>query len=197
MFDLKSNMLLTLYVFYSVSSNWWQVPYLQTVYFSFSTKRAPKSVHWMMTRDHSVPTPCRTTWGSTWVSVVLLCPTKNPFIAPQSSRPLSSEQVVDRCSRRGEFDDPSSVAKFELSDEQYAQRGESLRAFKKAHKLGQFSEDAIASQTSLEKARIARDQQWNVLAKAIHVGSRHCLAFDSSALVTSLLLDSMCLLQYV
>ena len=83
--------------------------------------------------------------------------------------------MVDRSTRRGEFDDPSSVAKFELSDEQYAQRGESLRAFKKAHKLGQFSEDAIVTQTSLEQARITREQQWNDLAKNIHIGSRHSL----------------------
>lgn len=106
-----------------------------------------------------------------YTSTVLVRTTRSLHHSP----PPSADQVIDRSTRRGEFDDPSSVAKFELSDEQYAQRYESLRAFKKTHKLGQFSEDAIAAQTSLEEARAAREQQWRELAEKIHIGSRHIL----------------------
>ena len=114
-------------------------------------------------------------------------------MTPRTFRLLSSHQVVDRCARCGELDDLSSVAKFELSDEQYAQRGESLHVFKKAHKLGQFSEDAIEAQTSLEQARITRDQH-GMISRRPFTSAQGTALFPILLLVTNLLLDSMCLL---
>ncbi|GIX67327.1 tubulin-folding cofactor B [Caerostris darwini] len=55
-----------------------------------------------------------------------------------SSFPLDNAKVlhvIDSFHQAGEFEDLSKVKKFELSDEEYSKRGETLRAFKEKMKL--------------------------------------------------------------
>lgn len=42
----------------------------------------------------------------------------------------------------GQFTDVSQVEKFELSDQDYAARRDTVRAYKQAHKLGRFANEA-------------------------------------------------------
>ena len=41
----------------------------------------------------------------------------------------------------GEFEDTSKVEKYEMSEEAYATREDSVRAFKEKHKMGRFADD--------------------------------------------------------
>ncbi|KAF8786798.1 tubulin-folding cofactor B-like [Argiope bruennichi] len=62
----------------------------------------------------------------------------NDNSAVLSSYPLDNAKVlhvIDSSIQAGEFEDLSKVKKFELSEEEYAKRGETLRAFKEKLKL--------------------------------------------------------------
>ncbi|XP_055331805.1 tubulin-folding cofactor B-like [Paramacrobiotus metropolitanus] len=80
-------------------------------------------------------------------------------------------QVSDPTVRVGEFEDVSKVKKFELSEEEYANRAESLRAFKQRHKMGQFDEKEKELKSESVQKKTSEQQ---ALADAITVGSR-CL----------------------
>ncbi|KJE98454.1 tubulin folding cofactor B [Capsaspora owczarzaki ATCC 30864] len=49
---------------------------------------------------------------------------------------------LDPSKRVGEFEDLSQVEKFELNEEQYDQRADTVRSFKRNNKLGRFADDA-------------------------------------------------------
>jgi tubulin-folding cofactor B len=46
--------------------------------------------------------------------------------------------------RAGEFSDVSRVPKYEMPDDEYARRPDSVRAFKERHKLGRFADQPVA-----------------------------------------------------
>lgn len=81
-----------------------------------------------------------------------------------------SLQVTDPNLSKQTFDDLSGVEKFELSDEKYEERQDTVRAFKMQNKLGRFAEDAAKREE--ETAR--REQLESEKAASIGVDSR-CL----------------------
>ncbi|XP_022087652.1 tubulin-folding cofactor B-like [Acanthaster planci] len=73
---------------------------------------------------------------------------------------------------RGEFEDLSKVEKYEITDEDYAKRTDSVLAFKKKHKIGQFKEvdpEEASKQAALKEAKEAEEER---IAGAIEVGAR-------------------------
>ncbi|XP_013776286.1 tubulin-folding cofactor B-like [Limulus polyphemus] len=77
--------------------------------------------------------------------------------------------VIDSSSTAGEFEDTSKVEKFELSNEEYAQRAESLRAFKMQNKLGQFDEE---KNSQLQKIKAEKEKKIKEMVEKISVGNR-------------------------
>ncbi|XP_065839653.1 tubulin-folding cofactor B-like [Oscarella lobularis] len=73
--------------------------------------------------------------------------------------------VTDREKRAGEFDDLSAVPKYEMKDDEYAKRSDSVRAFKERMKLGRFNPEAQAQKD--EEMKKEKDA-----AELISVGSR-------------------------
>eukprot|EP00160_Parvularia_atlantis_P006170 Unigene15365_Nuclearia_a/m.45940 Unigene15365_Nuclearia_a/g.45940 ORF Unigene15365_Nuclearia_a/g.45940 Unigene15365_Nuclearia_a/m.45940 type:complete len:228 (+) Unigene15365_Nuclearia_a:86-769(+) len=63
--------------------------------------------------------------------------------------------------RVGEFSDVSAVPKYEMPEDEYAKRSDSVRAFKERNKLGRFAD--VAPDTADEYAEEAQ---------AVHVGDR-------------------------
>lgn len=74
--------------------------------------------------------------------------------------------VTDSSHQTGEFEDLSKVKKFELSDDQYSQRGETFRAFKEKFKL------ESGDQKDIEEAKLKKIKEEEELIKNIPVGSR-------------------------
>lgn len=77
--------------------------------------------------------------------------------------------VTDNSKKMGEFEDLSKVEKFELSEEEYSKRNESVRSFLMKNKLGKYNEE---EQQKLEEQRKALEREEEEKAKAISVGSR-------------------------
>ncbi|XP_076360220.1 tubulin-binding cofactor B [Tachypleus tridentatus] len=77
--------------------------------------------------------------------------------------------VIDNSSTAGEFEDTSKVKKFELSNEEYAQRAESLRAFKMRNKLGQFNEE---NSSKLQDIKAENEKKIKEMVENISVGNR-------------------------
>ncbi|KAJ3112810.1 hypothetical protein HDU96_004148 [Phlyctochytrium bullatum] len=87
-------------------------------------------------------------------------------------------QVVDtNPSRvRGAFTDTSLVEKYEMPDEEYAKRQDSVLAFKMRNKLGRFSDAASASVSTKSD-----DASTNPVPTSIQVGARCQVLPDPSA----------------
>lgn len=78
--------------------------------------------------------------------------------------------VIDRSGgQMGEFSDVSKVEKFELSDDAYNKRTDSVRSLMKKDRVGHFNEEEMAKKKA-EQA--ARQEQQKAAADAISVGSR-------------------------
>ncbi|KAM9317605.1 tubulin-folding cofactor B [Pholidichthys leucotaenia] len=78
--------------------------------------------------------------------------------------------VIDRSGgQMGEFTDVSKVEKFELTDEAYDKRADSLRSFKKMHRVGRFNEEEMAKKGA-EQA--AQQEEEKAAVEAITIGSR-------------------------
>uniref|UniRef100_A0A8C2ET02 Tubulin-folding cofactor B-like n=1 Tax=Cyprinus carpio TaxID=7962 RepID=A0A8C2ET02_CYPCA len=78
--------------------------------------------------------------------------------------------VTDRSgTQNAEFTDLSKVEKFEISDEAYEKRADSIRSFKKNFKLGRFNEENGAKQ---EEALAKKEEEEKVAAGSIAVGNR-------------------------
>ncbi|XP_048025362.1 tubulin-folding cofactor B [Megalobrama amblycephala] len=91
---------------------------------------------------------------------------------------LGSYHVDDDCrihvtdlsgAKSGEFTDLSKVEKFEISDDAYEKRADSIRSFKKNMKLGRFNEENRAKQ---EEALAKKEEEEKAAAEAIAVGNR-------------------------
>ncbi|XP_042599836.1 tubulin-folding cofactor B [Cyprinus carpio] len=91
---------------------------------------------------------------------------------------LGSYHVDDDCrihvtdcsgTQSGEFTDLSKVEKFEISDEAYEKRADSIRNFKKNMKLGRFNEENRAKQ---EEALAKKEEEEKAAAESIAVGNR-------------------------
>ncbi|KXJ07531.1 Tubulin-folding cofactor B [Exaiptasia diaphana] len=78
--------------------------------------------------------------------------------------------VIDRDPKKiaGEFEDLSKVEKYEISEDDYSKKTDSVRAFKMRNKLGRFAE-TTAEDEEQKKAKEKREQEE---AEAIPVGSR-------------------------
>ncbi|KAI7802748.1 tubulin-folding cofactor B [Triplophysa rosa] len=91
---------------------------------------------------------------------------------------LGSYPVDDDCrihvtdcsgTQSGEFTDISKVDKFEISDDAYEKRTDSVRNFKKNMKLGRFNEENVAMQ---EEILAKKEEEEKAAAEAIAVGNR-------------------------
>ncbi|XP_051580368.1 tubulin-folding cofactor B isoform X2 [Myxocyprinus asiaticus] len=78
--------------------------------------------------------------------------------------------VTDRSgTRSGEFTDLSKVEKFEISDDAYEKRTDSVRNFKKNMKFGKFNEENRAKE---EEALAKKEEEEKAATAAIAVGNR-------------------------
>ncbi|KAG7470855.1 hypothetical protein MATL_G00118230 [Megalops atlanticus] len=78
--------------------------------------------------------------------------------------------VIDRSgAQSGEFSDLSKVEKYEITDEAYDKRTDSVRSFMKKNKKGRFNEEEAAQQAAEQAEREAKEE---AAAAAITVGSR-------------------------
>ncbi|KAM3874861.1 tubulin-folding cofactor B [Diretmus argenteus] len=78
--------------------------------------------------------------------------------------------VIDRSgSQQGEFTDLSKVEKFEISDDAYEKRSESVRSFMKKQRVGRFNEEEMAQK---EADLAAKEAEEKAACDAIAVGNR-------------------------
>lgn len=81
--------------------------------------------------------------------------------------------VIDNSEKsKGEFEDVSQVEKYEIPEEEYAKRTDSVRAFKMKNKIGQFKEIDPAEQARKEAERKAALEEEEKLIAKITVGNR-------------------------
>lgn len=80
--------------------------------------------------------------------------------------------VVDSTVRLGEFEDTSKVEKFELSEDAYAKRSDSVRAFKERNKMGRFKEISPEEQQRLDEEKEKKLEAEKQKADSIKVGDR-------------------------
>ncbi|XP_064622210.1 tubulin-folding cofactor B-like [Lineus longissimus] len=80
--------------------------------------------------------------------------------------------VVDPTMGTGAYEDLSTVKKFELTEEEYAKKSDSVRAFKQRMKMGQFKEvdpEEVKREAELKSKKEAEEK---TLAESIKVGER-------------------------
>lgn len=77
--------------------------------------------------------------------------------------------VTDNTRRHGEFDDLSKVEKYELSQDEYNKRNDSVRSFLQKNKFGKYNEEEMKKRQE-DKERLEREEEEK--AKTITTGSR-------------------------
>lgn len=77
--------------------------------------------------------------------------------------------VKDSTGRPTEFDDLSKVEKFDLTADEYAQRSDTVRAFKEKNKLGRFDEEAEAKK---EQERLTKEKLEEEKSLSLKTGDR-------------------------
>ncbi|OWF45699.1 tubulin-folding cofactor B-like [Mizuhopecten yessoensis] len=80
--------------------------------------------------------------------------------------------VVDATIKLGEFEDTSKVEKFEISEDSYAKRTDSVRAFKERNKMGRFQEISPEEQKKLDEEKAKKAEAEKQKAESLHVGDR-------------------------
>lgn len=77
--------------------------------------------------------------------------------------------VEDKQLIAGQFDDVSKVEKYEISEEEYSKRADSVKKFKERNKLGRFNEE---EQKKKEEERLKKEEEETQKAEMIKVGDR-------------------------
>lgn len=77
--------------------------------------------------------------------------------------------VEDKQTSTGEFEDTSKVEKYEISEEEYSKRADSVRAFKERNKLGRFNEE---EQKKKEAERLQKEEEDKQKAQTFKIGDR-------------------------
>lgn len=77
--------------------------------------------------------------------------------------------VVDKQHSAGEFEDVSKVEKFEISEEDYSKRSDSVRAFKERNKLGRFNQEQMKKR---EEEQQQKEEEEAKQAETIKSGDR-------------------------
>ncbi|CAC5363510.1 TBCB [Mytilus coruscus] len=80
--------------------------------------------------------------------------------------------VVDSTIKLGEFEDLSKVEKFEMKEDDYAKRTDSVRAFKERNKMGRFAEMDPEEQKRKEEEKKEKELQQKTKAETMKVGDR-------------------------
>ncbi|WAR19096.1 TBCB-like protein, partial [Mya arenaria] len=104
----------------------------------------------------------------------LVCPIDNDN-ALLGSYPIDDGMrlhVIDPNAKLGEFEDVSKVEKFELSAEEYAKRGDSVRAFKERNKMGRFREITPEEKQRQEEEQRVKEEQDKAAVEAMKIGDR-------------------------
>ncbi|KAM4020786.1 tubulin-folding cofactor B [Anomaloglossus baeobatrachus] len=78
--------------------------------------------------------------------------------------------VIDKSgTRAGEYEDLSRVEKYEISQEAYEKRSDSVRSFLKKNRLGKFNEEEAAQKSAEQHRKLEEEKQ---AAQAVTPGSR-------------------------
>ncbi|ELU07644.1 hypothetical protein CAPTEDRAFT_180954 [Capitella teleta] len=80
--------------------------------------------------------------------------------------------AVDTVGKVGEFEDLSKVEKFELAEDEYAKRTDSVRAFKERMKMGQFREVDPEEQKRIDEEKQRKKDEEAKKAASLTIGSR-------------------------
>ena len=72
----------------------------------------------------------------------------------------------------GEFEDTSKVEKFEIAEQDYANRTDSVRAFKQRMKLGRFADVDPEEKARLEKEQELKEEEEKNKAGSMKAGDR-------------------------
>merc|ERR1712179_68535 len=80
--------------------------------------------------------------------------------------------VIDKSGTLGEFEDVSKVEKYEISEGDYANRTDSVRAFKQRMKMGQFAEVDPEEKARREAEKKKKEDDEKALAESIKAGNR-------------------------
>jgi len=75
----------------------------------------------------------------------------------------------DKNLKRNEYEDTSRVEKFEITEDEYAKRTDSVRAFKERNKIGRFNEEEVKKK---EEAARLKEEAEDEKAKTISVNDR-------------------------
>ncbi|KAK7103366.1 tubulin-folding cofactor B-like [Littorina saxatilis] len=85
------------------------------------------------------------------------------------SYPIDSGMILhveDKQLCAGEFDDVSKVEKFEIPEDEYAKRTDSVRAFKEKNKIGRFNPEAQKKKEEEQKQKEEEEKQQAATMKA-------------------------------
>ncbi|KAL8592604.1 hypothetical protein ACOMHN_026534 [Nucella lapillus] len=88
------------------------------------------------------------------------------------SYPIDSGMRIhaeDKQLRAGEFEDVSKIEKFEITEDDYSKRSDSVRAFKEKNKLGRFNKE---DQKKKEAEQLQKEEEDKKKADTFKVGDR-------------------------
>nr|CAG4650491.1 EOG090X0DT2 [Sida crystallina] len=77
--------------------------------------------------------------------------------------------VIDSQLKKGEFEDVSKVKKFELTEEDYSKRSDSVKAFMERNRMGKYNEEEVRKKEEEQKMKELEDEN---AAKVLEVGRR-------------------------
>lgn len=77
--------------------------------------------------------------------------------------------VNDSQMKKGEFEDVSKVAKFELSEEDYSKRSDSVKAFLEKNRLGKYNEEDVRKKAEEQQLKDLEEER---LAKSLGLDQR-------------------------